>query len=79
MDNLEFRKFITTYGISYEEYEKMEDSEKEEIISKFESETKTDNMDKLGKGLQGCGCLIILIPILLGLLFFLFSLIKNLF
>jgi len=79
MDNLEFRKFITTYGVSYEEYEKMADGEKEELVSKFRSQTKTENIDKVGKGLQGCGCLIMLIPILLGLLFFLFSLIKGLF
>jgi hypothetical protein len=79
MKNLEFRKFLTTYGIGYEEYEGMEEAQKEELIRKFKSETKSDNLSKIGKGIQGLGCLIILIPILLILLLLLFSFIKNMF
>jgi hypothetical protein len=79
MDNLEFRKFLTSYGISYEEYKRLEDPEKQELLKKFKSETKSDNLSKIGKGMQGLGCLIMLIPILLILLFLLFAFIKNMF
>lgn len=79
MDNLEFRKFLTTYGMNYEEYQRLEESKKQELLSKFKSETKSDNLSKIGKGMQGLGCLIMLIPILLILLFLLFAFIKNMF
>lgn len=79
MDDLEFRKFLTTYGISYEEYEGMADKKKQELIDKFNREMKSDNLNKIGQGLQGLGCLIMLIPILLILLFFLFSFIRGIF
>lgn len=79
MDNLEFRKFLTTYGISYKEFERMSEKEKQELITKFKSETRSDNLKKVGAGLQGLGCLIILVPVLLILLYFLFSMVKSLF
>lgn len=78
MDNLEFGKFLATYGINYEEYQRLEESKKQELLNKFKLETKSDNLSKIGKGIQGCGCLIMLVPILLILLYFLFSFIRNL-
>lgn len=79
MDNLEFRKFLTTYGIRYDEYKDMDKEERQKLLDTFKSETKTDNIGKIGQGLQGCGCLIMLIPILLVLLYFLFEIVKSLF
>lgn len=76
MDNLDFRKFLTTYGISYEEYQEMAEEKKQELISKFKREVKTKTLDDVGKGLQGCGCLLILIPIILISLYFMYSFIK---
>lgn len=79
MDNLEFRKFLTTYGIGHEEYKNMDKDQQQKLLDKFKSETKTNNIGKVGEGLQGCGCLITLVPILLILLYFLFIIIKSLF
>ena len=79
MDNLEFRKFLTTYGISYEEYQQLDEAERQKLLNKFKAETKSDTFNKIGKGLQGIGCLIMLIPILLILLALLFFMIKSLF
>jgi hypothetical protein len=79
VDNLEFRKFLTTYGMDYAEYQQLDETKKQELLSKFKSETKSDNLSKIGKGMQGLGCLIMLIPILLILLFLLFAFIKNMF
>jgi membrane protein insertase Oxa1/YidC/SpoIIIJ len=82
MDNLEFRKFLTTYGINQEEYEKMDDGEKQKLKDKYNNENKeksreekADNLEKIGNGLHGCGCLLLLIPILIGLLYILYSII----
>ncbi len=77
--DLEFRKYLTNYGISLEEYKNMDETQKKELINKFEKETRQDSLGKVGKGLQGAGCLIILVPILLILLIFFFALIKSLF
>lgn len=77
MDNLEFRKFLTTYGISYEEYKQLTEEEKQELIKKFKTETKASNLEGIGKGLQGLGCLIILVPILIILIYFIFSVIFS--
>jgi len=79
MDDLEFRKFLTTYGMDYTEYQQLDEPQKKELLNKFKSETKSDNLSKIGKGMQGLGCLIMLIPILLILLFLLFAFIKNMF
>ena len=82
MDNLEFRKFLIVYGISYEEYQGMTKEKQQELVNRFKkeekeraSEVKTDNLKKVGSGLQGLGCLIILIPILLLFLYFIISMI----
>jgi len=79
MDNLEFRKFLTTYGISYEEYQQLDEAERQKLLNKFKAETKSYTFNKIGKGLQGIGCLIMLIPIRLILLVLLFFMIKSLF
>lgn len=79
MENLEFRKFLNNYMISYEEYEGMEEMQKQELIKKFKAETKSDRLENISKTFKGCGCLIILVPILLILLYFMFSFIKSLF
>lgn len=82
MDNLEFRKFITAYGVSYDEYKNMEHEQKLELTNKFKENEKeikrsekADNLQSVGKGLQGLGCLIILLPILIAFLYFIFSMI----
>ena len=77
MDNLEFRKFLTTYGMDYAEYQQLDETKKQELLKKFKSETKSDNLSKIGKGIQGIGCLIMLIPILIILLYLLFSFVKS--
>ncbi len=79
MDDLEFRKFLNTYGMDHEEYQRLDEPKKQELLKKFKAETKSDNLSKIGKGMQGLGCLIMLIPILLILLFLLFAFIKNMF
>ncbi|WP_130806507.1 hypothetical protein [Senegalia massiliensis] len=63
MDDLDFRKKLTEYGISKEEYEAMTEEEKSKIDKKIKTELKSDNIKKVGKGIQGVGCLMILIPI----------------
>lgn len=82
MNNLDFRKFLTGYGISYKEYEGMSNDQKQELIDNFNKEEKerinkekSDNLQSVGKGLQGLGCLIILIPTLIVFLYFVFSMI----
>lgn len=79
MDNLEFRKFLTEYGISNEEYENMTDEEKQKLTDKFKQKEKANNLNKIGNGFKGCGCLIMMIPLLILLLYVLFSFIKGLF
>lgn len=77
--NLEFRKFLTTYGISHEEYESMEDNKKQELINKFNQEMKqqrtqgiSKGMQDIGKGCQGIGCALILLPAVIFLLLMVF-------
>lgn len=36
------------------------------------------NLEEIGKGIQGCGCIIILLPILAILLWFIWGLLKSL-
>lgn len=77
MENMEFRKFLTEYSISIEEYENMADEEKQKLLNKFNHKEKTENLNKIGDGIKGCGCLIMLVPILLILLLLLFTFIKS--
>ena len=75
MSDLEFRKFLTTYGINYEEYKNLSDSEKEELKKKYTSENKGNILKGIGKGCQGVGCLIMLVPLLIFFVYLLFSMI----
>lgn len=75
MDNLEFRKFLTDHGIAKEEYESMTEEEQQEIKKKYNKESTADGLNKIGKGFQGCGCLLLLIPILIGLIYLIVSMI----
>lgn len=79
---LDFRKYLTTFGITYEEYERMTEDKKQELINRFNQEQKVAKINKkaegfktAGEGIQGCGCIIILIPIAIALLWFIKSLI----
>ena len=35
---LDFRKYLTTFGITYEEYESMEEGKKQELLDRFNKE-----------------------------------------
>lgn len=79
--DLDFRKYLTTFGITYEEYERMTEDKKQELIKRFNGEQKiikinqkAEGFKAVGEGLQGCGCIIILIPIVIVLLWFIKSL-----
>ena len=72
--DLEFRKKLTTYGISAEEYENMDSVEKAKIDKKLKAEIKGESITKVGEGIKAVGCLIILIPIMIGLIIFIVSL-----
>jgi hypothetical protein len=77
MDNMDFRKWLTQYGYTYDEYEQMGDKEKEQILKRFKSETSTDKLKTVGEGIRGCGCLIILVPFLIFLAYSMFSFIFS--
>ncbi len=80
IENLEFRKFLTTYGISYEEYQSMSIDQQTELLGTFNAETHmvkqnetVDGIATCGQALEGCGCSIMLLPIIIVLLFIAFS------
>lgn len=75
--DLEFRKFLTSYGITYEEYMDMEDEKKKELIDEFNKEQRTVGLQKLGEGMQGCGCSLMLLPVVIFLLFFIYLIITS--
>ena len=77
VDDLEFRKFLTSYGIGYEEYKTMPEDKKAELRKKHTSEKKINNLEGMGKGCQGLGCLIILVPVLVILLYFVISMLFS--
>lgn len=77
MDNLEFRKFLTEHGITYEEYLNMTEEKQKEIEKRFKTQNTANNFKVAGQGIQGCGCILILLPILLILLYFIFSIITG--
>lgn len=77
MDSLEFRKFLTEYGITYEEYRNMTDEKQKEIEKRFKTQNAANNFKIAGQGIQGCGCILVLLPILAILLFFIFSVITG--
>ena len=82
MADLEFRKFLTTYGVSNKEYESLPEEQKQELINKYNQEHKAaitqgkaDTLKNVGAGMQGCGCSMMLIPILAILLIIIFIII----
>lgn len=86
MEDLDFRRFLTTYGVSYEEYKNMNIEQQQELIHRFDMLIKAEKQDQVtsgisscGQALQGCGCSIMLLPVVVVLLFIAFSLIFSLF
>lgn len=84
MSDLEFRKFLTTYGISFEEYQNMSDEQKQELITKYEGEQRFNNQQEtantiqnIGDGIKSCGCIIVLIPVLILFVIILWSIITG--
>lgn len=82
VDEFEFRKFLTTYGISFEEYENMTTLKKQELLMKYEShqkaiksQNKAAAMTNIGEGLSSCGCILMLIPVVVICLFIIFAII----
>lgn len=73
MDNMDFRKWLTSYGYTYEQYQEMDEAEKKKVEKRFKAENTGENFKKVGDGLKGLGCLIILIPIAAVLLFIIFN------
>lgn len=75
MDNMDFRKWLTEYGYTYEEYQQMGEEEKKKIDKRFKTESKAGTLTAMANGAQGCGCLLILLPVFAILMFLLFNMI----
>ena len=85
-DNLDFRKFLTTYGISFEEYQKMGVEQQSELLGRFNAEMQkvrqiqtSEGIASCGQALEGCGCSLMMLPIVIVLLFIAFSVLFSLF
>ena len=76
MDDLDFRKWLKEYGYTYEGYQDLAEEHKRKIESRFKFEHAGNRLKDLGDGLKGCGCVIMLLPILAALLFFIWNIIK---
>jgi hypothetical protein len=77
--DLKFRKFLADHGISKEEFCSMTDSEKKKITNQFKAKEKAENLVKIGKGIQGVGALMMLLPILIVLIIILYAFISSMF
>ena len=77
MDNLEFRKFLNAYGLSYEEYEALPEEQKKELEKTFNTQNKAEKTKAVGEGLKGVGCILILIPIAIALVGIIWSIIAG--
>lgn len=75
--NLELRKFLMEYGISKEEFGNMTEDEKRQLYEQFKKKNRIEGLNKLGKGLQGLGCLIMLLPLLIIFLIILIGFIVS--
>lgn len=75
--NLDFRKKLTEYGVTIEEYNNMTEEQKAEINRKINAELKANKFKTIGEGVQGCGCILMLLPILGILLLFIWILITS--
>jgi hypothetical protein len=81
MENLEFRKYLTTYGISVEEHEGMPEEKKQELINGFNQTVKAEkaqrtgeNIKTVGETIKGIGCLMMMVPLLIVCVIIIFSL-----
>lgn len=86
INNLDFRKFLTTYGISYEEYLAMSIDQQSELLGRFNAEMQrvrqietSDGIASCGQAMEGCGCSLMLVPLVIFLLFMAFSILFSLF
>ena len=77
MDNLEFRKFLNGYGLTYEQYEVLPEEQKLELEKRFRVQSKSEKTDVIGEGLKGVGCILILIPIAIALVGIIWSIIAG--
>lgn len=57
----------------------MTDSEKKKITNQFKAKEKAENLVKIGKGIQGVGALMMLLPILIVLIIILYAFISSMF
>lgn len=73
VDSLNFRKWLKEYGYTYEEYVNLEDEKKKEIEKRFKTENTGNAFKSFGQGLQGCGCILMLIPVLAILIFIIYT------
>lgn len=84
MDSLEFRKFITEYGYTYQEYEKLNEEDQEKLKNEFEikqknlkTQEKQESIKSVGEGIQGCGCILMLIPVAIVFLVIVWAIITG--
>lgn len=77
MDDLDFRKWLKEYGYTYEEYEGLSAAEKEQIERRFKAESRSNAFKSVGEGLQSCGCILMLLPILGILIVFIWVLLAS--
>lgn len=75
VDKLEFKKYLTTYGITFDEYKAMNEKEKLKLMEKYLAQQRQETYKGLADLFKGIGCLAILIPIVaiwLGIMFNIF-------
>ena len=77
MNDLEFRKFLTEYGLTYEEYENMTEDKKKELKKKYKLQNTSNNFKIAGDGMKGCGCILMLLPIAAILIYFIISILTS--
>ncbi len=77
MNNLEFRKFLNGYGLSYDEYEALPDEQKKELEKLFKTQQNADKTKAVGEGLKGIGCILMLIPVAIALIGIIWSIIAG--
>lgn len=75
--DLDFRRKLTEYGISVEEYNNMTEREKADIDNRINAELNHMKRAAVASGLQGLGCSIMLIPILIIFLIIIWALITS--
>ena len=76
-ENMSFRKYLQEHGVSYEEFETMSEVKQQEILKAFKIQNRGNNIQDIGEAMQGCGCMIILIPIAIVLIMFIWGVITS--